>query len=447
MPSSYEDAVKKLLELCEVQPGFGAVDSACLIRDLKGRLRLVVKPGSGATVDWSALRALLDVELSPWFFGPILRCDHGSPDARRLAQQLIQQHRTPTIRWPAEWPTELDLTLGAPATPLPSRWCGSQRLLTKESWLSSTPASPPWQFGSQTPMVISFFSFKGGVGRTTALALTAYHLSRSLLFPTANQPVDTRPVVLVDLDLEAPGLGALFGLPPGPGVIDALLEHSITGSISPSTLTSIVRTVNTQGVALEVITAGDLGQHHLEKLGRLDYLGGGQDGASPVGAALRALLEAIKARTPTPKFILIDARAGLHDLGGLALHGLSHADVLVGRDNEQGRTGMKLTLSALTRRRSASDLQVFPMLTFVHGERDDQKLKADRYFAYLNQIAGPLQLPLTPDRLIVIPDLGQKGAPADFSTAEDVLLRDSEYERLASSLASLLSPVPAGQAP
>ena len=34
-----------------------------------------------------------------------------------------------------------------------------------------------------------------------------------------------------------------------------------------------------------------------------------------------------------------------------------------------------------------------------------------------------------------------------FSTAEDVLLRDSEYERLASSLASLLSPVPAGQAP
>lgn len=425
MPCTYEDAVMQLLRLCEAQPGFADVDAACLIRDLKGRLRLVVK--GGAVVDWSGLTTTLNDELSPWFFGPILRADVGSPDAKRLAQSILQQHPTAPRAWPKGWPTELPQDPPSPTIPLPGRWCGGQRLLTKESWLSAAPATPPWPLRPQTPTIVSFFSFKGGVGRTTALALTAYHLRRT----------HNRRVVLVDLDLEAPGLGALFGLPRGAGVVDALLEHSIRGSLSDDSLSRILHEVTPHGVPMQVIKAGDLNEHHLEKLGRLDYLGSGQDGESPVGGALRALLDLLKARSHAPEFILLDARAGLHDLGGLALHGLSHADVLVGRDNEQGREGMALTLSALTRRRAPADLRVFPMLTFVQGSPTDRRRKADSYFAELERLAQPHGLPLNQDQLMVIPDLGELGAPPSFDAAESPLLEHAEYTRLATSLEEL----------
>jgi Mrp family chromosome partitioning ATPase len=49
------------------------------------------------------------------------------------------------------------------------------------------------------PLVVTFYSFKGGVGRSTALGLVAGILA------TRN-----RRVVMVDFDLEAPGISVLF---------------------------------------------------------------------------------------------------------------------------------------------------------------------------------------------------------------------------------------------
>lgn len=40
----------------------------------------------------------------------------------------------------------------------------------------------------------------------------------------------------------------------------------------------------------------------------------------------------------TTNYILLDSRAGLHDLAGLSLHNLAHVDVLVGRDSDQSIT-------------------------------------------------------------------------------------------------------------
>ncbi|MBK9032247.1 MAG: P-loop NTPase [Myxococcales bacterium] len=50
------------------------------------------------------------------------------------------------------------------------------------------------------PIVATFYSLRGGVGRSTALAYTAHILASR-----------GKRVVCVDLDLEAPGLAALFG--------------------------------------------------------------------------------------------------------------------------------------------------------------------------------------------------------------------------------------------
>src|SRR5437762_8817511 len=59
--------------------------------------------------------------------------------------------------------------------------------------------------------VTTFYSYKGGVGRTMALANLGHLLALRR----------TAPVLLVDWDLEAPGLHYYFpGAPQAPGVLD-----------------------------------------------------------------------------------------------------------------------------------------------------------------------------------------------------------------------------------
>src|SRR5437899_11753762 len=70
--------------------------------------------------------------------------------------------------------------------------------------------------------VVTFYSFKGGVGRTMALVNVAYELAQT-----------GRRVLMVDMDLEAPGLDT-FNLPqakkPVPGVIDFVTQYRATGT-------------------------------------------------------------------------------------------------------------------------------------------------------------------------------------------------------------------------
>ena len=110
--------------------------------------------------------------------------------------------------------------------------------------------------------------------------------------------------------------------------------------------------------------AVSLGRAYVEKLARLDYLGAAAAEDSPVAQALHALLFDIR-RRHRPDYILLDCRAGIHDLGGLSLNDLAHVDVLVGRDNPQGREGMELTLQVLAAHRAPQDRRVLLVQTFV----------------------------------------------------------------------------------
>ena len=65
--------------------------------------------------------------------------------------------------------------------------------------------------------VNTFYSFKGGVGRTMALANVAVHLARR-----------GRRVLVVDFDLDAPGLDTFPPLRPEepvPGLVDYVVEY------------------------------------------------------------------------------------------------------------------------------------------------------------------------------------------------------------------------------
>ena len=58
---------------------------------------------------------------------------------------------------------------------------------------------PPLAKPTSQPPIAVFWSLKGGVGRSTALAVAAAHLSRK-----------GKKILVVDLDLEAPGVGTLL---------------------------------------------------------------------------------------------------------------------------------------------------------------------------------------------------------------------------------------------
>jgi cellulose biosynthesis protein BcsQ len=195
--------------------------------------------------------------------------------------------------------------------------------------------------------VIAFYSFKGGVGRTTALVSCALQLAEQ-----------GKRVAVVDLDLEAPGLGPLLGVDTDRGVLDALIDHLATGRVDLGGLHGSPQVLG-PGVAgqIDVFPAGRLDRGFLEKLARLDFSAAGPWGDNetiPVHRALKALLATIRAEL-APDYIFLDARAGLHDLAGLSLHGLAHVDVLITCASEQAYRGLDLTVETLARRKAPED--------------------------------------------------------------------------------------------
>ncbi|RMH27272.1 MAG: ParA family protein, partial [Planctomycetota bacterium] len=68
-------------------------------------------------------------------------------------------------------------------------------------------SSPPWKlpesgYSTEEQPIVVFYSFKGGVGRSTALAAFAIQRARA-----------GERIAVIDADLDAPGLGHLLSAP------------------------------------------------------------------------------------------------------------------------------------------------------------------------------------------------------------------------------------------
>lgn len=347
MTISFDDVVPEMLRVCVTQEGFRDLKRACLVRDLTGRARLVVEGSRGqAKVDLQVLEGELKRVLGGYFAPPILSTE-GTNEQARLARLLLDK----SSEWPSYWPSEVNVPLGPGHLPLaPPEWRAVHRMLSKESWLYKV-AEPPWPLvEGKTPVILSFYSFKGGVGRTTLLGLVARRLA-----------LKGYRVAVVDLDLEAPGISSFLGVPGDltRGVLDFIVDHVATGSASIEGLHSSAQALSPNlAERVDVFSAGRLDLGFLEKLGRLDFASSRGDATeeSSVAIALASLLKQLRSKLE-PDFILLDSRAGLHDLGGLSLHALSHLEVLVSRATPQGFAGLELTLKALARRRHPEELE------------------------------------------------------------------------------------------
>lgn len=214
------------------------------------------------------------------------------------------------------------------------------RRIIGSAWLDSPPERPI------APPRIVFASLKGGVGRSTALAVVASDLSRR-----------NKNILVVDLDLEAPGIGETLltdDRMPRFGTVDYLVENGL-GGITDPLLTEFVGTsslTSPSGGRVDVLPA--LGweavkhpSNTLPKLSRAmieDITANGE----PI-AVTDQISEMIRrfAERESYDVVLIDTRAGLAEIAAPAILGLGATVLLFGTAQRQTIQGYSALFAAL----------------------------------------------------------------------------------------------------
>lgn len=167
---------------------------------------------------------------------------------------------------------------------------------------------------------IAFYSFKGGVGRSLALANLGWVLASR-----------GKRVVLVDMDLEAPGLPGLKELappegPPVDGVVELAQHYAVEGEVPPLAGHYYEARFTTGHGRLWVVPAGRMDADYQQTFARLDWSAlhreKGSDGF--VEGFRGRIREALQ-----PHYVLIDSRTGFSDVSGLTTHRLADQVALV----------------------------------------------------------------------------------------------------------------------
>ncbi|MBM7775979.1 MinD-like ATPase involved in chromosome partitioning or flagellar assembly [Actinokineospora baliensis] len=177
-----------------------------------------------------------------------------------------------------------------------------------------------------TGTVITFYSYKGGVGRSSTLSNVAVLLARW-----------GRKVLVVDWDLEAPGLHHYFGpslsTPPDSGVID-LANDFLSGAKAPG---KHIVPIDIGEGTLDLLAAGGLDpanprRTHPTYHSRMQRI----DWADLYAQGFATFLERCREEwTDNYDFVLIDSRTGISDTAGICTAHLPDRLVVVFTANDQ----------------------------------------------------------------------------------------------------------------
>jgi len=261
--------------------------------------------------------------------------------------------------------------------------------------------------------IIAFYSFKGGVGRTSALLNVAYLLARR-----------GGHVALADWDVHAPGLTCLYDLqsPEGPrlrpGVIDLLgaLAEATPGDdiVDPADLlhpTRLGRRIAESGGGdIWLVPAGafDPADDTSDYLAAIERIQPRLHGlaASGKGDLVKWFGERVEAgfkdrAQKTLDYLLLDARTGLTEVGDLLLSDATEQVVVLFGLNAQNQIGMEQTLRRLTQSYGPANVAGRVLLVASPVPAGEEALKSQR-------LAGARA---TIDR--IIEDLSRKASAGD----------------------------------
>lgn len=158
---------------------------------------------------------------------------------------------------------------------------------------------------------VTFFGIKGGVGRSTALAVWAWRLARQ-----------GKDVLVFDVDLESPGVGSTL-LPqeflPDYGIVDWFVEDAAgqADAVENLLVAESPLSKDLSGRIRVVPAFGRDTGDYLPKLARC-YLEPTGSGATAWGERLQRMVETFE-RRENPDVVFLDSRAGLHDIAAVTV--------------------------------------------------------------------------------------------------------------------------------
>ena len=314
----FDASLSAMVEIIAAELGLEALEQGLIVRDTTGRLSFL----SSQVAPPDALRSRIESNLVG-ALGSYARADRvmafgDEPGVMRLLEDA------------EAFPMQLESF----------HFRLLDRRIVGSAWVNAPQEKMAW------PPRIVFASLKGGVGRSTALAVTAADLSRR-----------NRNILVVDLDLEAPGLGDMLldeDRMPRFGTVDYLVENGL-GGVRDERLSDFVGTsalTTPGGGRVDVLPA--LGTQAVEypgntlaKLSRamIEDIDANGDSVS-VTDQIAAMINRFTGRD-TYDVVLIDSRAGLSELAAPAILGLGATVLFFGTAQRQTIQGYAALFAGL----------------------------------------------------------------------------------------------------
>jgi cellulose biosynthesis protein BcsQ len=216
---------------------------------------------------------------------------------------------------------------------------------------------------NDTP-VVTFYSYKGGVGRTTSLITFANYYAYH----------HKKKIVILDFDFEAPGFTNYFdfsldALENKNGVLEYILDKEASKE-KPDLLRNYVIEVSKEysgDGSIYVMPSGNLfGQENLksyiEALARIDI-----NSTDTITNQILGLINDIN-ETINPDVILIDSRTGFNDVFGFLINRISNTIVGLFEGNKQTEPGMKLFLNEIYKEEHKNNINAILVNSLVHKD-------------------------------------------------------------------------------
>ncbi len=196
----------------------------------------------------------------------------------------------------------------------------------------------------QTP-IVTFYSYKGGLGRSTTLASFASYLSIHCKYK----------VLILDCDFEAPGYSNFYGIGQSSqqhhnGIVEYLMDSQYEQNVNVEDyVLEIDKEYSGEG-SIYMMLAGNLDEsiiegdnhllnrnidHYLEGLARLDIT----DSEHLVNK-FTLMLNKLESSKYSPDVILVDSRTGFNDIFAFLANGLSKINVGFFGNNKQTLPGL-----------------------------------------------------------------------------------------------------------
>lgn len=307
--TTFDEALPLVTQVLRNHSGdLPAIGPILINRDLNGRIRLIVEEARQSDPSALAVLASICAQLQQRL-GP-----HAYPaDRAVLFEPDLEAARDGTTAFGLDDFEQVQVV---------------DRLATESDWARIAPIS------SGVPRVV-FFSIKGGVGRSTALAAAAWSMAQA-----------GQRVLVLDLDLESPGLSSAL-LPaerrPSYGICDWLVEDLVNNgdAVFPDMLAS--STLARDGEIWIVPAHGRNPGAYVSKLGRAWMPKVHQDGwREPWSQRLNRLIDGLEKRWQ-PDVILLDSRAGIDEIASSCVTGLGADLVLLfALNGDQTWTGYRM---------------------------------------------------------------------------------------------------------